>query len=343
MARGNNPNKELYKKLHEEFNLEVDSDFYLHPQSGSYIIKHNAVKKIVAMQTEKGFVIQTPTTNEIKIISDKVGPHGWEIVVAGDFVLKAADGKWLRTVSGVGEANEKNCRLAFRHTMARKRMYDRGVLDLLQIAQLGGYSDVEADDFAKAAPKAKPAPKQEPAPTPEPPSPKQEAAPASRPAPPNIPKIGPPKKNPEVKPPSENDGFLDKLISLMEKYPSEDSRGYTIHQLKTLVTSKGGSEHDVQDALQEGIKIGVLSKSGEKRGTRYTIAGNANALTEDEYRVLWRDASEELRAKGIEYHDLMEVVNQVTGHDTAIRAFNNGAMTKESIAEIKRLGMLKVA
>ena len=165
MAKGNNVNNELYKKLHEEYGLEFNTDFYLHPQSGSYIIKHNAVKKIVAKQREKGFIIETPKGKNIIIINDgtREGIHGKEVVVAGDFYLKNKDGVILEEVYQLGEVNAKNCKNAYSHTMAKKRMYDRGVLDLLRFAQEGLYSDVEADEFKNNPKQRTPPQKPQPA------------------------------------------------------------------------------------------------------------------------------------------------------------------------------------
>ncbi|MEK9698335.1 MAG: hypothetical protein VW270_21375, partial [Candidatus Poseidoniales archaeon] len=164
MAKRNNANSELYKKLHEEYNLQLDVDFYLHPQSGSYIIKHNAVKKIVAKQRERGFIVETPMAQDIIYINDgtKEGIHGKEVVVAGNFYLKTKDGNVVDKVYKTGEVNVKNCKNAYPHTMALKRMYDRGVLDLLRFAEEGLYSDVEADDFKQSAARRSPAKQQEP-------------------------------------------------------------------------------------------------------------------------------------------------------------------------------------
>jgi hypothetical protein len=355
--------EKLYKKLHEEFELEFNEDFWRHKQSGKYIITHNAVKKIVAQQRKKGFVIQTPKTEEI-ITTTAKGPDGEEIVKQADFYLLDSEGNVLRHEAAIGEANEKNCRLAFRHTMAHKRMYDRGCLSLLQIAELGGYSDVEADDFSKSKNKTNEKPSA-PKPTPTPPSTTKAQVP-NRPAPPTVPRVGPPKKAepPKIIPPKvepewteedikedlEQTGGADLIFSVMETTPSEDPRGHTAHQIKTLAAARNIDQANVTSALKWGLENGHITKSGEKRGTRYKIVGadttapsQNEGLSKTEYTALWREASEELRTKGIEYHDLMSVVNEVTGHNTAISAFNSGTLTKQHIAEIKRIGMLKVA
>ena len=121
MAKGSNANSDLYKKLHEEYGLEINVDFYLHPQSGSYIIKHNAVKKLVAKQREKGFIIETPTGEDIIIINDgtREGIHGKEVVFAGNFYLKNSDGVVIEKVYRTGEVNPKNCKNFYPHDICR--------------------------------------------------------------------------------------------------------------------------------------------------------------------------------------------------------------------------------
>ena len=73
----------LYKMLYEDYKLEKNVDFWLHPQSGSYIITHNAVKKIVAKQSDKGFTIQTPMAKDLIVFKNgsEGGIHGDEVVL----------------------------------------------------------------------------------------------------------------------------------------------------------------------------------------------------------------------------------------------------------------------
>ena len=61
-------------------------------------------------------------------------------------------------------------------------------------------------------------------------------------------------------------------------------------------------------------------------------------MTKQEYQSLFREVSENLKKKGIDYSQLMNIVNQVTGHTSAISAFNAGTLKKEDIAEIENLG-----
>jgi len=342
MAKGNNANSNLYKKLHEEYGLELDVDFYLHPQSGSYIIKHNAVKKIVAKQREKGFIIETPMGEDVKWHNDgtREGMHGKEVVCSGNFYLKNKDGEVIEKVYKLGEVNPKNCKNAYPQTMALKRMYDRGVLDLLRFAQEGLYSDVEADEFRQSRPK-KPTKQTPPVAAAE----ALPAPPVARPAPPvsAIPKVSPP---PSAAPPVANNASGDEVASVLEelsKVPSEDPRGFTINQIKAVAMQRGW-DGDVTAGLKYLIDNNFVSKSGEKRGTRYKLTQTKSVIeSRQEYDSLWSGVAEELRQKGIEYSDLMNVVNKVTGFDTVAQAFQNKSLTKEQVAEIRRLGILKVA
>ena len=353
----------LYKKLHEEFELELNEDFWQHKQSGKWIITHNAVKKIAAQQRKKGFIIETPKVDDWKILSDQAGSHGREIVLAGDFYLKDSKGNVLNHASPIGEANEKNCRLAFMWTMAEKRMYDRGVLSLLQIAELGGYSDIEADDFSKSKnPPTKPPsePKKQPEPTkveqaaPQVPV-KRPPAPPSRPTP----KIGPPSIAPpnvappvreEVKPlasaPENFDEGAAKALQLVVsilKEKNTEGMGLTVGQLSMAVHDMG-ENLDVKEVLKEGLEKNLIEKTGERRATRYHAAASEKPpMTRNEYNVLWQNTSEILRQKEVSYPQITAIVNKVTGYDTAISAFNSGILTAEHIAEIERLGILSTA
>lgn len=343
MAKGNNKNNKLYKMLFEDYELEMNVDFWLHPQSGSYIISHNAVKKIVAKQHDRGFVIQTPLTKDVVVLKNgsEDGMHGNEVVLMGDFHLANSDGKRIRSVCRVGEANPKNLKsLAYSWTMAFKRMYDRGVLDLLQMAQEGAYSDIEADDFKKK-PGQKPAPQK---PTLQK-SPEVAAAPRPKlpPPPEGMPKISAPeKKTPEV------------------TSSSDDSVDYVLHlRILQLIgkSDEGASKTEIWDALdasKEEINTSIdqlmeetkIVKTGERRGTRYHTRNQELAstnegiapLTKIEYNDIWRDTSEELRAKGLEYNQIMGIVRDVTGHNSAIGAFKAGTLTKEQLDIIKEKG-----
>lgn len=334
-------NNKLYKMLYEEYKLEKDVDFWLHNQSGSYIITHNAVKKIVAKQTEDGFQIVTPLSKDLIVFKNgsEGGMHGNEVVVGGDFHLKNKDGKIIRSVFRIGEANERNCKsIPYSWTMAEKRMYDRGVLDLLQMAQEGAYSDIEADDFkkkAKAAAKPSPEPAQAEAPVILPKAP----APTIRISPPE-------KKTPEptIKLPTPSEAVVvdpqditNKILFFVAEYPDGAS--------KTDMWNRMHEDKDsINSAVGELLQDGRILKVGEGRGTKYVIAektqevSETKSLTREEYNVLWREASEKLIAQGLSYTQIMSVVSDVTGCDSMIKAFKEDVLTKKHIESILEIG-----
>ena len=325
MAKGSNANSDLYKKLHEEYGLELNIDFYLHPQSGSYIIKHNAVKKLVAKQREKGFIIETPSAEDIIVINDgtREGIHGKEVVVAGNFYLKNRDGVLIEKTYRTGEVNPKNCKNFYPHAMAEKRLYDRGVLDLLRFAQEGLYSDVEMDEFRQSAPKQKPQEKKS----------QQEAA-APRPKLPP-----PPGMTPKVSAPSNKKEECRVLALRILKLVGRSNDGISKSEIWNLL--EAGKE-EINDSINRLMEEGKIVKTGERRGTKYLLNSNqpssSPSLTKVEYNEIWRSVSEDLRTKGIEYNDLMKVVVEVTGYTSPIDAFKSGSLTKEHLEIIKEKG-----
>jgi hypothetical protein len=118
------------KQLAEKYELKRD-DFWEHKQSGSWIIKHDAIEKI--MYIEKIEVLDMQVLNSER-----------------DFVrflitMKKGD----RTVTTVGEADKSNCTSRHYGCMAEKRGIGRGTLKLVRAYNYGVYSEVEADDFKK--------------------------------------------------------------------------------------------------------------------------------------------------------------------------------------------------
>ena len=208
----------LFKQLAEHYELDPNTDWWKHKQSGSWVLSHAAVKKLSSIPTPDGMVIKPPKQDQIVWIKDgsTEGPCGKEIVIGATFSLVNKTGQIVRSSFAIGEANEKNVggSVPYPWAMAWKRMFDRGVLDVLAFAQLQVYSASEADTFNdpvqrvkvdKPAPvsKPKPEPKPEPVvevkPKPVPQPPKQMERPV--PQPPKVVANKPVPKPPAMKPP----------------------------------------------------------------------------------------------------------------------------------------------
>lgn len=335
--------KELYKLLHEHYDLIPDVDWWQHKQSKNWIITHNGVKKIASQPTIQGYTIHPPTARDIIVFKDgsEGGIFGNEVVMGGDFTLRNKDNKVIRTAFRTGEANSLNVskHVGYPWAMAEKRMFDRGVLDLLSFAELNVYSEIEADDFNKRnankikidkTPEVKAEQKQQAAVAPTPQLPPK---PATRPT------IMPPlpeKKTQQPEVIERSDNNIDKSILL---FLEETAEGASKTQLWDCVPY---AKEEVDASINRLIEQKKIYKSGERRGTKYHLQSRSVAemttMTKAEYNTLWREASEGLRAKGIDYSQMMRIVNEVTGHDTAISAFNAGILTKEHIAEIQHIG-----
>ena len=340
----------LYKMLYEDYKLEKNVDFWLHPQSGSYIITHNAVKKIVAKQSDKGFTIQTPMAKDMIVFKNgsEGGIHGDEVVLGGDFHLKNKDGKIVRSVFRIGEANSKNCKIAYPFTMAEKRLYDRGVLDLLHMAQEGAYSDIEADDFKKKPGKEKVLASTQPkvAAPQRPPMPEIKKAEAPRITAPENKAPAPPlptPRFPEVKKVEEDLG--PQILKLLESKTEGVSKSFLWDHIDQ-------DKEKIDTVIETLLQSGNLYKTGERRGTKYCFQNfekvpvvedeqeveSIGSLSKTDYNTFWREASEELRAKGLEYNQIMGIVREVTGFDSAVKAYNSGSFTKEHIETISKMG-----
>ena len=332
---------ELYKLLCEHYKLSPETDFWLHGPSKSWIMKHNGVKKMASQPTIQGYTIQTPTLKDIVFLKDgDEGLFGKEVVMAGDFTLKDSDGKIIRTIFRTGEANERNCKMASPWAMAEKRLYDRGVLDLLSFAELNIYSEIEADDFSRSNGSniSKPSEK-----TPTKPKPTITAKPVQGPPVstwrPDPPKPAPPRPAPPKPAPVEvgekKNIILDTSKSILEFLERNEGEKFSRGDICKEINM------NTSDFLVPITKLIVENKvirCGEKRGTKYHLVSKEAEMTKQEYQSLFREVSENLKKKGIDYSQLMNIVNQVTGHTSAISAFNAGTLKKEDIAEIENLG-----
>jgi len=358
--------KELYKLLHEHYDLIPDVDWWQHKQSKNWIITHNGVKKIASQPTIQGYTIHPPTGRDVIVFKDgsEGGIFGNEVVMGGDFTLRNKDNKVVRTAFRTGEANSLNVskHVGYPWAMAEKRMFDRGVLDLLSFAELNVYSEIEANDFnRKNASKVKVGKEPEVKAQPKPEA-KAEPKPVSAAEPlagweqlPPKPTVKPTIK-PTIMPPMPEKKTLDpeprKVVSVNLKNNileclKENPEGVSKTEIWNVVPE---GKEEIDSAINELIEAKEIYKTGERRGTKYhsqlwkenvpskaTTVG-ITSMTKSEYNDLWREASEELRAKGLDYSQMMRIVIEVTGHDTAISAFSAGVLTKEHIAEIKTLG-----
>ena len=121
------PSKTPREIFAEKYNLAKEDDFYLHKQSGKWLIKHDACEKIHGIEK-----MSKPSINVITDDNEK-----------GTFMLitvKHGDLEW----EDVGEATPQNCVSKYYRSMAFKRGVDRCVLKLLKAYELF-YSDAEIE------------------------------------------------------------------------------------------------------------------------------------------------------------------------------------------------------
>lgn len=111
----------------EKYNLTKEDDFYLHKQSGKWLIKHDACEKIHG--------IEKMSQPSIKVITDD-NETGTFMLIS----VKHGDLEW----EDVGEATPQNCVSKYYRSMAFKRGLDRCVLKLLKAYELF-YSDSEIE------------------------------------------------------------------------------------------------------------------------------------------------------------------------------------------------------
>tara|TARA_R110000751_G_scaffold120042_1_gene220675 strand:+ start:542 stop:1618 length:1077 start_codon:yes stop_codon:yes gene_type:complete len=336
----------LFKHLAEHYVLVPDADWWQHRQSGKWVLTHAAVQKVAYQPTPEGYIITLPGRADVDWIKKgdvtESGIHGPEVVIGAEFCLKTTDGKIIRKVYAIGEANPSNVNksLAYPFAMAWKRMFDRGVLDVLAFASHGLYSAEEADTFSDPSQRVSvkqeaPAPKLQAAPKPQV-APKPQAV-APRVPPPRAPQSVRPAPVPQAPPKKVEAQGDDELINFVTVNGSVSKGDICSHM--------GWEPASFLGRINPLISDGVLIRTGQKRGTKYSLAceGSSDSigdapLTKQEYHVVWRDASEKLRSSGMSQLIISRLVREVTGHETAIAAHQNGALTKESVDKIFALG-----
>ena len=326
----------LFKSLAEHYVLEPDKDWWQHRQSGKWVLTHAAVQKIANQPTPEGNIITFPGRADIDWIKKgdvtEGGIHGPEVVIGAEFCLKTSDGKIIRKVYAVGEANPSNVNksLAYPWAMAWKRMFDRGVLDVLAFASHGFYSAEEADTFSD--PSQRVSVKQEVAPTPVPRAPQPKAPQVASSAP--TPRAPAPRPPAPKKVEAQGDDELIRFVTASGIVSKGDICGHM-----------GWEPTSFLSRINPLVESGVLIRTGQKRGTRYSLPTREVAsekevapLTKQEYHTVWRDVSDRLRSFGMSQLIISRLVREVTGHETAISAHQNGALTQESVDKIFALG-----
>jgi len=117
------------KELGLKYNLDREKDVW--NCHGSWIISHNAVEKIMAIEA-------------IELVSIE---SLYQTETSSRFLVTCKKGS--KRIITVGEASNDNCTSKYYGAMAEKRGIDRAVLKLINAYEYGIYSDVEADSFKK--------------------------------------------------------------------------------------------------------------------------------------------------------------------------------------------------
>ena len=124
------------KDLAKKHNFKKDVDYWQHKQSGQWILKHNSIEKIANSESIKIQKIESLYQSETSCRF---------LITMGKWI----DDQCVDIVTTSGEADGKNCKMAYISCMAEKRGRDRAILKLLNAYEYGIYSDSETfvDDF----------------------------------------------------------------------------------------------------------------------------------------------------------------------------------------------------
>tara|TARA_R100001594_G_scaffold104368_1_gene138994 strand:+ start:905 stop:1993 length:1089 start_codon:yes stop_codon:yes gene_type:complete len=347
-------NNTLFRELAKHYKF-TEKDWWQHRQSGSWILAHSAVLKMSCVPTPEGNTILLPSMAEYNWIKKgEEGVFGREVLVGGTFKLLDPKGKTIRSVVAWGEANPLNVNknVSYPNIMAVKRMIDRGVLGVLAFNQLNIYSAVEAETFSDPKQKVekKPEPKVDSAPK------ATEAAarpartmPQPQPPKPKAPPIQAEKKTLEVNglgeesmAQSHRKMVLDALSAGSEHvFPSGVTRGSDEKISRNGLSNCTGLDNSAVDrALKELMSEGLVVREGIRRGTKYGLASSSSkpSLTHELFNDLWRDAVGRMTNMGVSYQQIGQYTREVTGHDTAVSAYNAGDLSIDKIEKIFLLG-----
>ncbi len=344
-------NNTLFRELAKHYKF-TEKDWWQHRQSGSWILAHSAVLKMSCVPTPEGNTILLPSMTEYNWIKKgEEGVFGREVLVGGTFKLLDPKGKTIRSVVAWGEANPLNVNknVSYPNIMAVKRMIDRGVLGVLAFNQLNIYSAVEAETFSDPKQKVekKPEPKVDSGPQvsrgylekmdtaarptrtmPQPQPPKPKAPPAQA-----------EKKTPEVRSSEKATEVQSHKERVLEVLGAE--RHHVDKLSRNAISNCTGLDNSAVDrALKELMSEGIVVREGIRRGTKYGLAGSSSgpSLTHELFNDLWRDAVGRMTNMGVSYQQIGQYTREVTGHDTAVSAYNAGDLSIDKIEKIFVLG-----
>ena len=102
-----------------------------------WILTHDAITKIAHMENIKLSKIESIYQSETSC----------RFLVT--MVKEDKEGNVIDSVTTVGEADTKNCKMGYISSMGEKRGIDRAVLKLIKAYEWGVYSEEESDDFKK--------------------------------------------------------------------------------------------------------------------------------------------------------------------------------------------------
>ena len=103
----------------------------------NWILTHDAITKIALLENIKISKIESIYQSETSC----------RFLVT--MVKEDKDGNVIDSVTTVGEADTKNCKMSYISSMAEKRGIDRGVLKLIKAYEWGVFSEIEAEAFKK--------------------------------------------------------------------------------------------------------------------------------------------------------------------------------------------------
>ena len=251
----------LYKLLAEHYELDPKTDWYqLH---GKWIMTHDAVRKVSNQPTPDGHRVKCGTPPTIHKDGSTTGIIGNEVVLGNMFHLIDGQGQSIHNAYAIGEANTDNTKLPYPWAMAYKRMFDRGVLDVLGFAEMGMYSDVEADVFKQPVSERV---------APEPPKNTVGRKPVPLPPSPRVPEYpksgggGGEQQEAKVEEVFEKSYTYEEFVDAIQEALMSQSGGMGRSGLMSkLSVNRGRFSRYIKTAVEEGLVI----RTGEKRGTRY--------------------------------------------------------------------------